>query len=258
MTLEHGTLRELSAEYVAGDLDPETRDRFESVLETDVELQGEVAFWTTMRERLPVQGRPPARAPGPGFNQALRRRLDRERALAERRNVVAFPRWVPGAAAAIAAGLLLAFGLDLVDREVRPDEIAWAEDGSSVVAATDEGRMPLSRVGLVSHRTVLEHETRIGVWAGLYTHPVRLSGVGGDQASGLQVVRLVHEGPAWHSGLRPGDVILAVNQRQICTPSCMTKAFSGQNPGDRVGLSFYRPSSRETLEADLQLGAYVE
>jgi len=65
-----------------------------------------------------------------------------------------------------------------------------------------------------------------------------------DAAGGVVVTDLVPGGPAAQAGLRPGDVIVAVEGRQIESPEDLLGAIRARKPGDRMRLTVLRGGQR--------------
>jgi S1-C subfamily serine protease len=65
------------------------------------------------------------------------------------------------------------------------------------------------------------------------------------------VVQQVTGAPAQKAGLRPGDVILHVDDRTITTASDLGEAVNAHKPGDTVKVQVQRNGSRETLNVTL-------
>jgi len=65
------------------------------------------------------------------------------------------------------------------------------------------------------------------------------------------VVQQVTGAPAQKAGLRPGDVILRVDDRTIATASDLGEAVNAHKPGDTVKVEVQRNGSRETLNVTL-------
>ena len=74
---------------------------------------------------------------------------------------------------------------------------------------------------------------------------VELSPPGGP--SGASVSGVFPKSPAAQAGLRPGDLIVAVDDAAIARPSDLSKAVGGYRAGDQVVLTFERAGARETL-----------
>ena len=65
------------------------------------------------------------------------------------------------------------------------------------------------------------------------------------------VVQQVTGAPAQKAGLRPGDVILRLDDRTITTASDLGQAVNAHKPGDTVKVEVQRNGSRETLDVTL-------
>ncbi|MFN2384279.1 MAG: S1C family serine protease, partial [Gemmatimonadota bacterium] len=61
----------------------------------------------------------------------------------------------------------------------------------------------------------------------------------------------VRNNPARAAGLRPKDVVLAVNDQVVRTPSELQQAIAFHKPGDEVELTIWRDREREEIEVEL-------
>jgi len=81
-----------------------------------------------------------------------------------------------------------------------------------------------------------------GAWLG-----VNLSaGVGG-----ARVAAVVPGSPAAIAGIKPGDVITALDTQPIVTPAILVAAISGLQPGDTVDIQLQRGASQYTVHVVL-------
>jgi serine protease Do len=72
-----------------------------------------------------------------------------------------------------------------------------------------------------------------------------------DRPRGALVSSVERDSPASQSGLQPGDVILAVNGREINRVGELTGAISGMKPGNKAELRVWRDRKERTLEAQV-------
>jgi anti-sigma factor RsiW len=261
-------LRLTAAEYVAGDLAAEEAAEFEELLANQAELQREVAYWSAVRPGLARHGRPPARVPGPGMADVIRRRLaERGQAVyapaptpAARDRIVRFPtmqRWLPGMAAGIAAALLVVLGLDaLRGHPSSVGAVAFTDDGREV-GVVDHGRsLALHRVSQVDRQQSADYgAAERSPWLGWEAHVVSLQGF--EAAIGIQVVQVVEAGPAWQAGIRPGDVVLRLGCQDIRSPGCVSNFLANLKPGAELPCEIYRPGTRTVGQSVLRVGAQL-
>lgn len=76
-------------------------------------------------------------------------------------------------------------------------------------------------------------------WVGFYPQPT---------ASGIVVAGVVPEGPASRSGVREGDVILAVNFREVAVRQDLYQEMWKQAAGELLRFNVLRGSARITVE----------
>jgi tetratricopeptide (TPR) repeat protein len=68
---------------------------------------------------------------------------------------------------------------------------------------------------------------------------------------GPPVLRVVSSSPAEQAGIRPGDVLLAVEGRAVKRTADLLGAVAGKRPGERLSLSLRGPSGPRTAELTL-------
>ena len=71
---------------------------------------------------------------------------------------------------------------------------------------------------------------------------------------GAMVASVVPGSPAAIAGIRPGDVITALDTQPIVTPTILVAAISGLQPGDPVDIQLQRGASQRT--AHVVLGSH--
>lgn len=92
----------------------------------------------------------------------------------------------------------------------------------------------------------------VHVWLGIQGRD--LDAASAEQAGvsgGAVVVDVVDDGPAQGAGLRPGDVIVAVAEREVRSMSALVIFLRERAPGDRVELSVLRDGGRTSLPVEL-------
>jgi S1-C subfamily serine protease len=67
-------------------------------------------------------------------------------------------------------------------------------------------------------------------------------------AEGALVSRVWHDAPAARAGLRVGDVITSVNDREIPAPAALAEVISIQEVGARITLGFVREGTRRLIQ----------
>ncbi|HEV2171039.1 MAG TPA: PDZ domain-containing protein, partial [Candidatus Binatus sp.] len=69
--------------------------------------------------------------------------------------------------------------------------------------------------------------------------------------SGVKVNQIVIGSPAYKAGIRPGDIITALNGKRIYYQSVLESLLAKLRPGDRVGVELTRDGSDESLRVRL-------
>lgn len=72
------------------------------------------------------------------------------------------------------------------------------------------------------------------------------------EPSGVAVVSAEENGAAARAGLRPGDIVTALDDAEVRTITSLSEALAGHRPGDRVRVTYLRGDERRT--ADVTLG----
>jgi hypothetical protein len=245
-----------AAEYAAGELSSAECLRFEELLRTDPSLAAEVAFWRDLRSGMGQGTAQKTTATGPDLAVALLRRaaLERQHPPARR---LRLPRWV--AAAAVAAACLgLGFGFGAGAAWARPSEhaprpevseiaaagpVAYGEDGAgmSPPAATVAWNtwLPLAAIDQAEADRPLPMTPTVRPWIGLWTRPAKLVVAGQSPRATHLVVRVVADSPAWRAGLRPGDMVTAIDHCPIDGDFCLGEHLAHLAPGDSLNLEYW-------------------
>ena len=77
-----------------------------------------------------------------------------------------------------------------------------------------------------------------------------------SQASGAIAAQVHEQSPAYEAGLRPGDLILAVNGQPTYTDLDLMRQVTLHPPGSEVGLTVLRGARGETLTLSVKLGKW--
>jgi serine protease Do len=72
---------------------------------------------------------------------------------------------------------------------------------------------------------------------------------------GALLARIEHDGPADRSGLRSGDVVLAIDRHPVVTTADLSSAVALQRPGDHVQLAFWRDGAAREIQVTLGDGS---
>jgi S1-C subfamily serine protease len=82
---------------------------------------------------------------------------------------------------------------------------------------------------------VNSHRAELGILAQQVLNPLT------GQPAGVLVAHLAHPSPAGRAGIRPGDVITAINGHAVRTTSDLETILAQLKPGQRVNVSFVKP-----------------
>ncbi|MET0146465.1 MAG: trypsin-like peptidase domain-containing protein [Ilumatobacteraceae bacterium] len=85
---------------------------------------------------------------------------------------------------------------------------------------------------------------------GVSTRPVT-AGAGSAAADGAQVVRVTAGSPAAAAGVEAGDVVTAVDGRNITSPDDLGAAIAAHQPGDEVKITYERSGASHTTAVTL-------
>lgn len=110
--------------------------------------------------------------------------------------------------------------------------------------------IPSAIVGLVTEQLIEHGEFKrgyIGVSLQSLGSQMRASFHLKDDENGVLVNGIVAGGPADQAGLTVGDVILAINEQTIETPSQLVNIIGFTQPGRQVTVSYLRAGKRRTL-----------
>jgi serine protease DegQ len=75
--------------------------------------------------------------------------------------------------------------------------------------------------------------------------------LGLSQTEGAVVLSVVNGGPADDAGLRPGDVVVRLDDEEVRSPEDLLGALRRRQPGDEVTIGFLRGDESQTAEATL-------
>lgn len=76
--------------------------------------------------------------------------------------------------------------------------------------------------------------------------------LGMDASHGAYIDSVIEGSAAWQAGIRPGDVIIAINDKKLETASDLQEKIAQYSPGDRITITYWRNGKTYTTEATLQ------
>ena len=77
---------------------------------------------------------------------------------------------------------------------------------------------------------------------------VELAVVPGPDAPGLEVTRVITDGPAAVAGLAPGDIIEAINGAKVADATSASREIAAVRPGTEIALDVTRDGERLTVD----------
>jgi len=130
--------------------------------------------------------------------------------------------------------------------------IKWTRDGKrmekSVTLATMPGQGPASPRREEGRKQESPAEAFLGVLAAPLTEDMKQ--IAGTER-GVLINSLKDGSPAAESGLLPGDVITAVDGKEVGMPGDLGDRVRGHKPGDTVRIDYFRSGTRRTAEVKL-------
>lgn len=91
-------------------------------------------------------------------------------------------------------------------------------------------------------------------WLGVQIQPVTseiADSIGLNEAQGAMIVDANAGEPAAEAGVEPGDVVVAVNDRQIESPRDLARAIAEYDPGSEVDVTVWRNGESRTINVTL-------
>lgn len=262
-----------ASEYAGGELSSAECLQFEELLRADPGLVVEVAYWRELRAGIGSPAAQVGTCPDLATSLLRRAALERQHPPARR---LRLPRWV-FAAGAVAACLALGFGFGAGAAWSRPaphesspevseiaaaGPVAYGEDGAGMMppAAVVAWNtwMPLASVEQAEADRPLPMTPTVRPWIGLWTRQAKLVVAGEPAHAAHLVVRVVAGSPAWLAGLRPGDMITAIDQCAIDSDFCLGEHLAHTVPGDSLALDYWSAADATTHHGTAVLTAVHE
>lgn len=92
-------------------------------------------------------------------------------------------------------------------------------------------------------------------WIGVSIQPVTdemVADLGLDRPSGVFVAQVTRGGPAMRAGVRPGDVIVAVDGKEVESARDVTRPIAAAAPGTTVPLTVWRDGQEKELKVTVR------
>ncbi|MDR1996259.1 Do family serine endopeptidase [Azonexus sp.] len=102
---------------------------------------------------------------------------------------------------------------------------------------------------------IIEHGSVTRGWIGVETQeisPELAESFGLPDTDGALIAGIMHGGPAATAGIRPGDVLLAVNGKPVRDPQAMIDQIAALRPDDKASLRLRR--DRSISEVEVKIG----
>jgi len=87
-------------------------------------------------------------------------------------------------------------------------------------------------------------------WLGVEAHAVTPSiakAIGMEKPAGVIIAGVMRDGPAHKAGVEPGDVVIAINGKEITDARDALTAISGHKPGSQLNLKVFRKGKTESV-----------
>jgi hypothetical protein len=137
---------------------------------------------------------------------------------------------------------------------------AWFEDGGPVMAPSQDvgwaSYMPRGQTRDLNQAT--NATDRPHPWLGIWTRPVQQIDASGGSHSAHLVVRVAGGSPAWTAGLRPGDILTALDGCSLATPECIGAHLSSLAPGSVIQVTWWDGHAGRSRSAPITLDAIHE
>ena len=132
--------------------------------------------------------------------------------------------------------------------------------GINTAIATESGSyegygfaVPVNLVSRVAQDLIAFGEVKRG-FLGVEISPVDASiarDLGLDRIAGVHIDRIVANGSAAKSGLKNGDVVLAINGQRVDEPNDLQLSVATHRPGDQLEVQVWRNKSLQTFQVEL-------
>jgi Do/DeqQ family serine protease len=73
-----------------------------------------------------------------------------------------------------------------------------------------------------------------------------------DNVSGVYVASVVPGGAAEEAGIKPKDVIVKINEKNIATPAQLLETVGEHHPGDKIKITYFRSGRENTTSVELK------
>jgi PDZ domain len=286
-------LSKAAGDYVAGDLTPAERAEFEQFLAQDENARKDVAFFGKLQPALAqYKITPSAQQFGTAAEpltlaQAVHRKIAATHGLShteKRLRRIAWSGWLAASAALLMLGVALgreAFAPRPTTTGLFPlgDTVAFLDDGSAVslpargalmgpnVARYYQDdylstRMPIiyedARGSAVTPVTNLPAQNKNikGPTLGVLIQPIALPSKA--HPTGLLIVRIAEHSPALQAGLKPGDILVKINDVTLFSRYCIPHCLGELTIGDDIQLTYYRGETLTAHTTKTKLGAYYD
>ena len=101
---------------------------------------------------------------------------------------------------------------------------------------------------------LIENGTVLRGWLGVQIQPVTdeiAESIGLKDAKGALVTEAQADGPARDAGIRAGDVITAVNERNVASPRELARVVGGFPPSTKVEVTLWRAGAEQKVSVEL-------
>ncbi len=127
--------------------------------------------------------------------------------------------------------------------------VGLARDGTKTITIRCEG----DRARCAKDSWVWKSE-KTGAWLGVHLQEIDdglREALDLDDQAGVLVSDVIEDSPAENAGIRPGDIIFKVDNKEVDSPAQLAKYIRRKDPGDKVKIRFLRDGKKKSEKIKL-------